>query len=282
MHAAPRRTPCSAPRAAGHTQVRADATEAFLLRNTGDTGGRFAVSVEPPFSVAPSDGWLGVGDAMQLVFGFRPESLGQYRAELEIEYDSGERCFAQLSGAAADVDVSLERSLLQLAPCYMSLLSQKTLKLHNRSDIRVQFAWKAFSSPFDDRRVRMERSVELEEADLGDLMSLRAARRDVEEDPLNFDDPVFAIEPMAGEIFPGCFVELTVTFRPQAAGETGTTAFCELTGREARLPLQMVAKGLGPRATWLYDTLDVGDVYINAHHRYEVVLEVRRPAPRVP
>ena len=43
---------------------------------------------------------------------------------MQIEYNSGELCYARLSGASADVDVSLERSLLQLDPCYISLLSQ--------------------------------------------------------------------------------------------------------------------------------------------------------------
>ncbi|KAL1499824.1 hypothetical protein AB1Y20_012509 [Prymnesium parvum] len=257
----------------GTQPVRADATEAFLLRNSGAKDGRFALIVDPPFSVTPSDGWLAAGEAMQLMFSFKPENLGDYHSELEIEYDSGERCYAHLSGAAADVDVQLERSLLQLDPCYISLLSQRTLKLYNRSDVKVTFEWKAYASAGDERRVRMERAMQLEEDGAPDVATLRALRRAIEEDQLMFEDPVFAVAPMRGEIFPGGFIDLTVTFKPQSAGEKGVTAYCELTGRECRLPLHLLGRAYGPRATWLYDTLDVGDVYVNSLHRYEVVLE---------
>ena len=39
------------------------------------------------------------------------------------------------------------------------------------------------------------------------------ARIAIEEDPLVFDDPIFAIEPLSGEIFPGCSSEVTALFR---------------------------------------------------------------------
>ena len=108
----------------GLQPVRAHASEAFLLRNTGIADGRFVLSVPLPFSVLPSDGALKAGESLQLTFGFTPQTRGEYAEELLIEYDSGERCHARLSGASSDVDVGLERSLLVLEPCYISLLSQ--------------------------------------------------------------------------------------------------------------------------------------------------------------
>ena len=108
----------------GLQPVRANATEAFLLRNTGVSEGRFVLSVPAPFSVTPSDGALQAGDALQLTFGFQPLSRGEYAEELLIEYSTGERCYARLSGASSDVEVGFERSLLVLEPCYISLLSQ--------------------------------------------------------------------------------------------------------------------------------------------------------------
>ena len=44
---------------------------------------------------------------MQLLFSFDPDARGEYAEELAISYDSGEQCFAQLQGAAAEVDVAL-------------------------------------------------------------------------------------------------------------------------------------------------------------------------------
>ena len=96
---------------------------------------------------------------------------------------------------------------------------------------------------------------------------MRMARRQIEEDPLYFDDPVFRVDPPSGEILPNSYYDFTVAFRPKTAGEVALTAYCEVTGREARLPLQLQGQGLGPKATWLYESLDVGDVYVNSEHR---------------
>ena len=96
---------------------------------------------------------------------------------------------------------------------------------------------------------------------------MRLVRRQIEENPLAFDDPIFRLSPASGEIFPNSYCELTVAFRPKTAGDVALTAFCELTGREGRLPLQLQGQGLGPKATWLYDSLDIGDVYVNSEHR---------------
>jgi hypothetical protein len=49
----------------GLQPVRADAQEAFLLRNTGNAGGRFTLSVPPPYAVTPTDGYLAAGGSMQ-------------------------------------------------------------------------------------------------------------------------------------------------------------------------------------------------------------------------
>lgn len=102
-----------------------DAQETYLLRNSGNAEGRFNLTVPEPFAVTPRDGSLAAGQAMQIVFSFVPEAMGTFVEELVISYDTGERCFTRLTGTAADVDVSLDRSLLQLPPCYISLVSQE-------------------------------------------------------------------------------------------------------------------------------------------------------------
>ena len=149
-----------------------------------------------------------------MLFSFDPDARGEYVEELAISYDSGEQCFAQLQGAAAEVDVALERSLQILDPCYISLVSQKTLRLYNRSDIRVQFEWKQLASEGHEAQRRNERAMALfSEGGAEETHATRQARIAIEEDPLVFDDPIFAIEPLSGEIFPGCSSEVTAIFR---------------------------------------------------------------------
>ena len=85
----------------------------------------------------------------QLTFAFQPEICGEYVEELLIEYETGERCRSRLSGASLDVEVTLERSLLVLEPCYISLVSERTLRLHNRASCTDRM----ISSSFSDEAV---------------------------------------------------------------------------------------------------------------------------------
>lgn len=66
--------------------------------------------------------------------------------------------------------------------------------------------------------------------------------------------------------------EITITFHPDQAMDYNTTAFCEVGGRASRLPLQLRGTGIGPKAVFSYDVLDVGEAFINTPHKYEVEL----------
>ena len=46
-------------------------------------------------------------------------------------------------------------------------------------------------------------------------------------------------------------------------------------GHEARFPITVRGKGLGPAAVFSYDVLDVGHTYANTPHQYEVELQNR-------
>lgn len=65
-------------------------------------------------------------------------------------------------------------------------------------------------------------------------------------------------------------MEMTVLFRPRTAIEYVASAFCEVSGRAERLELVLKGQGAGPKARFSYEMLDLGDVYIDAVHHYEV------------
>ena len=48
-------------------------------------------------------------------------------------------------------------------------------------------------------------------------------------------------------------------------------AYCDVTGRESRLPLKMRSQGIGPHLLFSFDTLDIQNVFINSAHAYEVL-----------
>jgi hydrocephalus-inducing protein len=59
----------------------------------------------------------------------------------------------------------------------------------------------------------------------------------MEGDPLHFEDSNFRIEPSSGTVWPGSTLDVKIYFQPQKATEIAATAYCEIDGRESRLPL---------------------------------------------
>jgi hydrocephalus-inducing protein len=80
-------------------------------------------------------------------------------------------------------------------------------------------------------------------SDLLDLTLLtqkyRNHTRIVNDEDYPFDEQVFAIEPMQGTIWPGSSCEVRISFLPKDAGDFNMTAYCEIEGRETRLPLHL-------------------------------------------
>ena len=76
-----------------------------------------------------------------------------------------------------------------------------------------------------------------------------------------------------GEIWPNSQAEITVTFHPEEASSYSRAIYCDVTGRETRLPLKIKGEGLGPKCRFSFDTLDIQNVFVNSAHAYEVILE---------
>ena len=74
-------------------------------------------------------------------------------------------------------------------------------------------------------------------------------------------------------------IEVTITFAPNVSAEYKSTAFLDVVGRDERLPLWISGTGVGPKAGLSYDSLDLGDLFINSKHVYEVSIENRGDIP---
>ena len=98
-------------------------------------------------------------------------------------------------------------------------------------------------------------------------------RKAVEEDPMTFVNECFTIEPQTSTIWANSEIEVMMTFRPEVESTYNSVAYLDILGRVDRLPLAIVGQGIGPTASFSYDVLDIGDVYLNQAHRYELVLQ---------
>jgi len=105
-------------------------------------------------------------------------------------------------------------------------------------------------------------------------------RKAIEDDSLLFQDDIFNIEPIRGEIWPNSALTVTVSFKPLAALNYSCTAFCNISCKEERLVLNLSGEGIGPKAVITpQDDIDLGDVTITAIKTKDFTIENRGEIP---
>ncbi|CAM9813667.1 unnamed protein product, partial [Bubo scandiacus] len=269
--------------------VKYSSQKTLLVRNIGNREARYRISTESPFSVDPSIGTLGIGDAMQVTVEFHPLKTGDHSSSLVVHYDTGEDIHTSLYGAAVDVNIRLARSSLTVEKTYLTLSNHRSVVIHNRSEIIVHFQWKAFITQEEEdyQKLRLQRQKEDEmdrclreckvEPALPERLSLLSRPfqnqlAKAQGDSMLFSDDVFTLEPVEGDIWPNSSAEINVIFRPREARVYQQTVYCDISGRETRLPLRIKGEGIGPRLRFSFEQLDIGKVFVGLEHSYEVIL----------
>ena len=308
------------------TAVKNTMEKTLIVRNVGTCEAHFSLSTsdDSVFGASPADGLVEVGQTCLVTLTFTPKAAEDFKGELMIQYFGLDTTsYVSLQGTAQNVEVFLSAPSVALEPAYISLSSQKTVKVCNKSEIPVRFDWRAFHTPEEeeDERSRLllelEQMQQLEEDKLDEDFNLtdaaeknpeydsdgslsgdegmippavRAARAALRqkyrhlkhalmEDDMLFANENYEIKPMTGEIWANSEIEVTVTFRPEVSADYKTTAFLDVVGRDQRLPLLISSTGVGPKAGLTFDSLDLGDLFINSMHRYELTIENRGDIP---
>ncbi|XP_069312434.1 hydrocephalus-inducing protein homolog [Eulemur rufifrons] len=273
--------------------VKYSTQKILLVRNIGKKDAVFHIKTHRPFSVEPPVGTLNVGESMQLEVEFEPQSVGSHSARLIVCYDTGEKVFVSLYGAAIDMNIRLDKNSLIIEKTYITLANQRTVTIHNRSSIIAHFQWKIFATQEEEDREKHRVCDDLikEEKDemdefleeciidpiLRDRLSILSRtfenqRRMVQGDRLLFLNNIFTIEPVEGEVWPNSSAEITVYFNPLEAKLYQQTIYCDISGREIRLPLRIKGEGMGPKIHFNFELLDIGKVFIGSVHCYEAIL----------
>lgn len=284
-----------------------DSEKTVLVRNVGDRATKFVLRASPPFTViAPVDS-LAEGASCQVQIRFTPERAEEYESELQLKY-GGMEATVLLRGEAVNSDVSLSHSLLTIDDTFVGLETQGVVTIRNDSDVPVDFSWRLFPSVAQERQYRgeLQTRLKLEERDetlymqqaesseessddsCSDLERRRARKsakvnsglgrkygnisKAVQEDPMLFRDLTFAIGPLSGRIWAHSQITCACTFFPREALDYSCTAYLSCVGQQERSPLVLRGLGIGPKATFSYNELDVGNVFVESHHRYEVQL----------
>ncbi|XP_067402985.1 hydrocephalus-inducing protein homolog isoform X1 [Emydura macquarii macquarii] len=273
--------------------VKYSTQKTLLVRNIGNREARYRISLQSPFSIEPSIGTLGVGETIQLTVEFQPQETGNHSQDLIVHYDTGEDIHISLYGAATDVNVRLDKNSLMIEKTYITLANRRSVIIHNRSDIIAHFQWKVCVTQEEEeqQKLRLCYKLRIQEEDgtdrfleecnadrtLRERLSIFSRtfqnhRAMVQGDSMLFSDNIFTIEPLEGDVWPNSTAEINVIFKPREARVYHRTIYCDISGRETRLPLRIKGEGMAPKLLFSFDQLDIGKVFVGSTHSYEAAL----------
>jgi hydrocephalus-inducing protein len=110
------------------------------------------------------------------------------------------------------------------------------------------------------------------DAQLAALRKSKRARLDIAADKQLFGTQHFAAFPPEGCVYPNSEQEVVLQFAPDCAEQFDAVAWMELEGLGERLPLQLLGQGVGAQVVFSYENVDIGEVFVNTEHCYEVEL----------
>jgi len=76
---------------------------------------------------------------------FYPSEAKIFRSEAKLSYDNME-AFISISGVANNSNVYLSKNFTEMDDTFITLQSQQTIKIINKSAVKVNFEWRAFST----------------------------------------------------------------------------------------------------------------------------------------
>ncbi|XP_067905917.1 hydrocephalus-inducing protein homolog [Heterodontus francisci] len=282
--------------------VKYNTQKTLLVRNIGKREAKFTLQTKKPFFVEPILGNLEVGQGVQMTVEFIPQRIGDHSEDLMIHLDTGEDIFVNLYGAATDINVRLDKNSVMIERTYISLANQRVVSICNRSDIIVHFQWKAFATPEEEeqQKIRFFSDLMIEEEEetnhflkdcsddptLHEHISILSRtfqnhRRLVQNDKMLLSDDVISIEPVEGDIWSNSTAEINVICRPEEAQVYHRIVYCDITGRETRLPLRIKCEGLGPKLILNIDQIEIGDIFVSSKHIYEILMANKGDIPAV-
>ncbi|KAM4638310.1 hydrocephalus-inducing protein homolog [Amazona ochrocephala] len=269
--------------------VRFGTQKTLLVRNVGKREACYSITTLSPFSVDPSIGTLGVGEAMQVTVEFHPPKAGVYSSPMTVHYDTGEDVHKSLCGTAVNVNISLDKSSLRVEKTSITLSNQRSVVIHNQSAITAHFQWKRFVDQEEEERqkLRLQRQEEdklddvpeehrvvppLREHPSPPLCTFQNQGTEVQGDRMPFCNDIFTVVPMEGDILPNSSLEMNVIFKPKEARVYQETVYCDISGCETRVPLCIRGEGVGPQVKLSCEQLSIGKVFVGSSHSYRVLL----------
>ncbi|XP_065519860.1 hydrocephalus-inducing protein-like, partial [Lathamus discolor] len=228
--------------------VRFSTQKTLLVRNVGKREACYSITTLSPFSVDPSIGTLGVGEAMEVTVEFHPPKTGVYTSPMIVHYDTGEDVHKSLCGTAVNVNIRLDKSSLTVEKTSVTLSKLRSLVIHNQSAITAHFQWKRFVDQEEEERVTLCSNT-VKRYKLALVVDVDGVGREVLSLPENKDAAAvwYSSPEPRGIIQPQSSVEIPFTLEVQVMGKQDTVARVAVFGsKESPLEIHLLSTGEGP------------------------------------
>ena len=120
-----------------------------IIHNNGEKITKWELMLPEDFSSNKTEGVLESNASEQILITFFPKERREYSKFAVLRYD-GEEAQVVLAGKAINGNVFLSRDSVQMEGTYITLESKSTLRIINKSSVKIDFEWRAFSSEKED------------------------------------------------------------------------------------------------------------------------------------
>ena len=120
-----------------------------IIHNKGEKTTKWEIRLPDDFEASKKEGVLDEGRTEQIVLQFYPKQRKYYHSIGRLLYD-GEEAEFELKGNAINGNVYLSKAHLQMEETYISLENRETFKIINKSSVKINFEWRAFSSESEE------------------------------------------------------------------------------------------------------------------------------------
>jgi hydrocephalus-inducing protein len=130
--------------------VKYSSEKAVILHNRGEKSTKWELRLPENFTASKVEGVLDAFSTEQLLVRFYPLQKRNYDVRGSLLYDGEEAEFV-LRGNAINGEVYLSQDRVSIDETYISLESKQTFKILNRSSVKIDFEWRAFSSEREEQ-----------------------------------------------------------------------------------------------------------------------------------
>jgi hypothetical protein len=146
----------------GACPIKSPSEKKIVIQNIGTSAAKFSMrSLMSEFSCPEQDVVIEAGATFALELAFTPVDTSACDGDIEVTFTTGIKCCINVKGYGKNVEVSLSTPSLTLEPSYISLFSQKTLKIRNLSDAPIRYRWKSFATEVEEEAERQRLLLEI-------------------------------------------------------------------------------------------------------------------------